>query len=86
MLITSLAFDAWLDRSLPVFSQIILLALQSLNLCLESCNDFLTLVSALRQLFLDLLVQGDVSLEDFDLLDHFVMRLHQLLCVFRLIV
>ena len=57
-----------------------------LNLPLEASDHFLRFVSSLGQLLFYLLVQGDVALQDFDLLRHLVMRLHELLCVFGLVV
>ena len=46
----------------------------------------LRLIGALSKLFLDLLVKRDIALQDLDLLCHLIVRLNQVLRVFRLIV
>ena len=53
---------------------------------LQACDDFLAFIGSLGQLFLDLLVKRYVSLEHFNLLSHLVVRLDELLRIFRLVV
>jgi len=55
------------------------------DLLLELFDDFLTEVGSLGEFFFDFAVDGDISIESFDFLFHFIVPEQQLLRLFALV-